>query len=116
MVRRPHISTGSSPSLRCARRVRDNPERSRSSEDEHIVTAADREGSTADQVELLEVLVGVGGPAFEVGMRRDAHERDGKLTRAERLGQGPKLSRNVGPVMKVLDRIGIDAAISVAEV
>ena len=96
-----------------ARRLRVNPNRSRSLENDHVAPAAHRQGSVADQINLLEVLMSVSGSALKVRVRRDAHQRGGQLTPAQCLRQRAKLSRDIGALVKIVYRVRINMPISI---
>ena len=80
-----HISTGSSPRLRC--------DRGRARRDAHgragahlvdVVAEAHRQRAAHDEVDLLDLRVEVPGPLLEVGVRRHADERHRELLGAQR--------------------------------
>ena len=91
-----HISTGSSPSLRCERGVRGatrTTEPARTASD--VVAGAEGQRPARDDVELLDLVVVVAGALLEVRVRRDADQRDRELLglRARRSGAGTRPGR-----------------------
>ena len=80
-----HISTGSSPSLRCERGVCGATRDDAAGLDlRDLVAEAHGQRAARDEVELLDLGVEVAGALLEVGVRRHADERDRELLAAER--------------------------------
>ena len=75
-----HSSTGSSPSLRCERGVLGATRIDGAGVDlGHVVAETDGQRAAGDDVDLFDLVVEVAGALLEVGVRRDADERDREL-------------------------------------
>ena len=77
----------------------------------HLVAEAHRQRAARDHVDLLHLVVEVPGALLEVGVGRDADQRDRQLLSVQGLRQPPELARDVrvrvvvGHVVRVDDRV-----------
>ena len=104
-----HISTGSSPSLRCERGVLGATRTAAGAVTlVHVVARPERQRPAGDDVDLLDLVVVVPGALLEVRVGRDADQRDRDLLGAERVGEAAKLARDVAAGVVVLGVVGVE--------
>src|SRR3954454_14896038 len=73
-----------------------------------LVAQPHRQLAACDEIELLDLVVGVSGALLEVGVRRYPDQCRGNLRAAKCIGEAAKLPWDVGALVGVADLIRMD--------